>query len=168
MTASIAQRATSAQVDYLKSLLAQLEFAGRDMSGTRQSMNAAWTACQFDRRFASDMISVLRVEVEKLVARTPKVPDGRYAVKTDEGHYAFYRVWNGKRATLVYLMISDDEMWLGREVARTILAKITSVGPLEASKAYGSQIGACGVCGRTLTNPTSISNGIGPVCAGKF
>lgn len=39
---------------------------------------------------------------------------------------------------------------------------------LEEAKAYGALYGTCCVCGRTLTNETSIAAGIGPVCASKF
>jgi len=34
-------------------------------------------------------------------------------------------------------------------------------------KAYGALYGQCMICGRHLTNEESISEGIGPVCAGK-
>lgn len=36
---------------------------------------------------------------------------------------------------------------------------------LEQAKEYGAQFGVCCVCARTLTDPTSIDAGIGPVCA---
>lgn len=39
---------------------------------------------------------------------------------------------------------------------------------LEEAKAFGALYGTCCVCGRTLTNESSIAAGIGPVCAGKF
>lgn len=39
---------------------------------------------------------------------------------------------------------------------------------LEEAKAFGALYGTCCVCGRTLTNETSIEEGIGPVCAGRF
>lgn len=38
---------------------------------------------------------------------------------------------------------------------------------LEDAKEWGLLYGTCCVCGRTLTDETSIANGIGPVCAGK-
>jgi hypothetical protein len=37
-----------------------------------------------------------------------------------------------------------------------------------ALKAHGIDTGICGCCGRELTNPESIKNGIGPICAGRF
>lgn len=39
---------------------------------------------------------------------------------------------------------------------------------LEEAKSYGQLYGTCCLCGRTLTDETSIENGIGPVCAKKF
>lgn len=35
-------------------------------------------------------------------------------------------------------------------------------------QAYGQKTGQCGCCGRTLTHPTSVKLGIGPVCAGRY
>ena len=35
-------------------------------------------------------------------------------------------------------------------------------------KAHGINTGVCGCCGRELTNPESIANGIGPICADRF
>ena len=35
-------------------------------------------------------------------------------------------------------------------------------------KAHGIDTGICGCCGRELTNPESIENGIGPICADRF
>jgi len=40
--------------------------------------------------------------------------------------------------------------------------------PLEAAKKYGRESGRCCSCGRDLTDPASIENGIGPICATKF
>lgn len=40
--------------------------------------------------------------------------------------------------------------------------------PHEAAVAYGKKTGRCSCCGRELTDPESISAGIGPVCAKRF
>jgi hypothetical protein len=39
---------------------------------------------------------------------------------------------------------------------------------LEEAKEYGRKTGTCYMCSRELTNPVSIENGIGPICASKF
>lgn len=40
--------------------------------------------------------------------------------------------------------------------------------PAKAAKLHGMETGACCCCGRELTNRTSISLGIGPICAEKY
>jgi len=40
--------------------------------------------------------------------------------------------------------------------------------PLKAAKEYGRKTGNCCCCGRELTDPVSIANFIGPICAEKF
>lgn len=40
--------------------------------------------------------------------------------------------------------------------------------PKAALEVYGKETGVCGICNRTLTDPESIANGIGPVCARGF
>ena len=40
-------------------------------------------------------------------------------------------------------------------------------GGMEAVARIGIATGICGICGRTLTDETSIANGIGPICAEK-
>jgi uncharacterized protein DUF6011 len=39
---------------------------------------------------------------------------------------------------------------------------------IEEAKAFGALYGTCCVCGRTLTDETSIANGIGPICEGRI
>jgi hypothetical protein len=40
--------------------------------------------------------------------------------------------------------------------------------PIEAAIAYGRKTGICACCGRELTDPVSISQGIGPICASRW
>jgi hypothetical protein len=103
------------------------------------------------------------------------VPAGRYALDTQEGatnETAFYKVdrpaegrWAGY--TFVKLMVSDDEQRMSRAAGDAIVRKIAKVGAEAASARYGHEIGACGICGRTLTNDASRERGIGPICADK-
>lgn len=174
--ASQTRRASAAQVSYIKILLSQIAALDpKQADDLREDLNASWSAGEFTVTKASKVIELLIALINGINAQIASqtksavdVPDGRYAVRTDEGHFAFYRVWNGDRAVCVYQQLSDDEQRVPRATAKAVLAKISDVGPLEASKAYGQKIGVCGVCHRTLTNPDSIAAGIGPVCAGKF
>lgn len=50
------------------------------------------------------------------------------------------------------------------------LAKVLEVAadPLGMAKLYGKQTGNCSCCGRELTDPVSVANGIGPICESKW
>jgi hypothetical protein len=166
-------RATTEQTQDLQRLLARAEELGKNMSGTRRALNRAWTEGAYTVDLAADMIKIMLDEIDKIEQAVKSavcgvVADGRYAVRTDtdDEHYAFYRVWNGDRATLVYLLAAAREQRMPR-AARGVLAKIAE-DPYEAACAYGREIGVCGMCNRTLTNPESIAAGIGPICASKF
>lgn len=103
----------------------------------------------------------------------PKVPAGRYAIDYGNGVVKFFKVdvpvkgkWTGY--TFVKRVAGDDE-WPVRDYGQRSNI-LTTIGEdvLKASKLYGTKIGACGVCGRTLTDPESRAAGIGPICAAKF
>jgi hypothetical protein len=53
-----------------------------------------------------------------------------------------------------------------QDVAQEVLT--AAADPKAAAIAYGRRTGCCSVCGRELTDPTSVEAGIGPICAGKF
>lgn len=101
----------------------------------------------------------------------PEVPAGRYALRTDDT-VRFYRVdrpTKGQWAhyTFVTRQAGDDEWPVRNAVERQSLLGRIGQDVAAASKLYGTEIGACGVCGRTLTDETSRAAGIGPVCAVK-
>ena len=105
-------------------------------------------------------------------ALAAQVPAGRYAITGQDGTTDFYRIdkptegkWSGY--TFGKLQLSDDYQRIPFKNLYSVLERIVADGPEEASKRYGRELGHCGVCGRTLTNPESIERGIGPVCAGK-
>jgi hypothetical protein len=43
-----------------------------------------------------------------------------------------------------------------------------AVDPSQAARDYGKRTGTCCCCGRELTDPVSIANGIGPICASNW
>jgi hypothetical protein len=117
----------------------------------------------------------LAVKVAAPTAPAPavKIPAGRYAVETNAGHLAFYKVdtptegrWAGY--TFVTQQTGDTETPIkARNMREGILAQI-AVDVQGAMERYGREIGSCGHCGRTLTNEESRERGIGPVCADKM
>lgn len=66
-------------------------------------------------------------------------------------------------------LVQDGERW-SFEYAPGAMRKLGSrhLLTLEEAKEFGALYGTCCVCGRTLTNETSIEAGIGPICASKF
>lgn len=53
----------------------------------------------------------------------------------------------------------------GAELDRvTNLLTLIAANPREAAVQYGRETGTCACCGRTLTDPTSVALGIGPIC----
>ena len=101
------------------------------------------------------------------------VPAGRYALDgSGVNETVFYRVdrpeegkWAGY--TFVSRLEGPSEERVPRTQKEGILARIAE-DPAAASARYGREIGACGVCGRRLTNDDSRAAGIGPVCASKM
>jgi hypothetical protein len=108
--------------------------------------------------------------VAKPAAKPGKVPEGYYAIGA-EGDTKFYRVQHGKPGTkwdgfvFVDQQASDDFYAVkAREAKAAVLKAIEEQGVLESLVRYGHELGVCGVCHKTLTDPKSIADGIGPVC----
>jgi len=92
------------------------------------------------------------------------IPEGRYAIDwaSEDGpeRIDFYQLFGGK----LYAQASDE---LHPIIETAHMAKVLDAikaDPRGASLLYGIKLGACGVCGRTLTNQESRDLGIGPVC----
>lgn len=60
----------------------------------------------------------------------------------------------------------DGEFWKSRECEQRHIDQLNAIGddPLVEAQKHGHETGSCSCCGRTLTNPESIENGIGPIC----
>lgn len=102
----------------------------------------------------------------------PQVPAGRYAVENADNVLAFYVIRmkdNGSKIE-IYVKASHAEHLIPFTVPgyTTILQTILDAGLREATIRYGKELGACGVCGRELTDENSRAEGIGPVCAQRF
>lgn len=102
----------------------------------------------------------------------PELKRARYAIEVD-GVWKFYQVdkptegrWAGY--TFVKVQASDDTYPVRDREARAVILEAIAANPEEALANYGRQIGSCGICGRTLTDPDSIERGIGPICAGNL
>lgn len=186
MNDTSARPATRPQFDLIRTLLIELgEISplGVEMADlARVKMNdARFVSGDWNFETASEWITCLKalkvdarvdvapvVESAKPKVEIPEVPAGSYALESD-GVWKFYLVEVSQTGFVTVSVQHSDEasrLPFGPMVA--VLKRIVEVTPLEACKAYGRQIGECGKCHRTLTNPDSIAAGIGPVCAGRL
>jgi hypothetical protein len=106
------------------------------------------------------------------IERPADVPAGRYAIERI-GQIEFYRVdrpdegrWRGY--TFVTRQAGDNEFAVRNRQSREDVLTVIGRDPRAAMLRYGQEIGACGHCGRTLTNPESRAAGIGPICSRKM
>lgn len=136
----------------------------------------------FARAAASDFISkysalprkaqpVAVVKAETTSA-ADEVPAGRYALRGEDGVVKFYKLdrpTQGRWAGYTFLKAqASDDLWPVKnpmEKAR-ILGTIAQ-DVLAAERLYGTELGKCSRCGRTLTDETSRAYGIGPECRKK-
>lgn len=94
----------------------------------------------------------------------------RYAVDGfDTGNEVrFYKLRESKRGRrYLVAQVSDDERMVPWAEALIVARKIAA-DPTAAMLRYGTELGACGHCGRTLTNDESRALGIGPKCRQGF
>lgn len=93
-----------------------------------------------------------------------------YAVEI-EGTLKFYRIKQGRKAGFFFIDVqASDEFHPIRNgvTKRAIVKAIVEAGPENCMALYGQHIGACGRCGRTLTDAESRARGIGPDCWEKM
>lgn len=108
------------------------------------------------------------------------IPNGRYALTFSNGVTRFFKVntpdkgkWKGY--TFISYLKADGghgidsltEYKIQDKAKRDAVRQMIAADPEAASKNFGHKIGACGVCGRVLTDTASIAAGIGPICQGK-
>lgn len=167
--------ASPKQMGFLANLLAERELApGTDVENVKAMAARDGKRCS---RFIDELLTrphkartaVPTSSPAATVTSLPDVPEGRYAVDGEDGSLKFYTVdrpTEGKWAgyTFVSVWASDEKFPIrGLEAKRTILTKI-AVDPPAAMKRFGTEIGKCGRCGRTLTDELSRQRGIGPDC----
>lgn len=101
----------------------------------------------------------------------PRVQAGHYAIRDENGEWSFFKIdtpESGRWAGYVFVtrFVGDRKVRISRAMQAKVLREIGK-DPIKALRDYGHQIGSCGVCNRTLTDPDSIAAGIGPVCEAK-
>lgn len=172
--------ATTRQVEYIEDLLPQGGLTDKELNSARAELEdgldkqtaSAWIERLLSRRQEFGRKQREREAIENNEGSFAPIPAGHYAVTGNDGTTDFYRVdrpehgkWKG--FVFVKLQLSEEYVRLPIKTQVAISKKIEEEGPEKSSKKYGRELGRCGVCHRTLTNPDSIARGIGPVCAGN-
>lgn len=135
-----------------------------------------------DRRVAADKAKrdegVTWGDIRAAGEKLPNLPHMRYAIEVidfehgPEPVWKFYQIdkpqkgkWAGR--TFVSVMASDDTYPVRKPQSILAILGAIAADPEKAASDFGHQIGRCGICHRTLTDPESIAHGIGPVCRAK-
>jgi hypothetical protein len=88
-----------------------------------------------------------------------------------DGQGVVWRVKHNRDKTGLYAQrVIAGEGRVRFEYVHGAIARLLSTHQmtLEEGREYARLIGACCVCGRTLTDPTSVGDGIGPICRKQF
>lgn len=170
------ERVTDRQVSFAMALIAE-----RVLPNTQENAESTLVLRErvegLTKKAASDFIGGLlrekpiQVKPAPVAATLPEIPEGRYAIE-EAGAVKFYKVdapTQGKWAGYVFVKVlaSDVEYPIRDKDSRKRIIDTIAIDPQAASARYGQEIGACGICGRTLTDEESRARGIGPICAGK-
>jgi hypothetical protein len=175
MSNHTAFRATEKQLAFIDVLLQER----LDEEGRRKAYKAMSDGLDRDR--ASRWITDLKARPVLAAAQPnggvpaqgalPKVPNGHYALMID-GVYRFFKVntpTSGRFDGFVFVdaQASDDYFPIKNRAKKHEILTAIAADVRGALSAYGHELGKCGVCNRTLTDPVSIEQGIGPVCIQK-
>lgn len=104
--------------------------------------------------------------------RTPVTEDGMYQTK-DGSIFKVQVAVNGSGRLYAKKLVPNDDPAVNDwrfEYAPGALKLLCAEDRLTLDKAkkFGKMYGVCCNCGRTLTDETSIAEGIGPICAGRI
>lgn len=168
--------------DFYRSLLDQLNAKGAlsegQIAAIRRGMAKA--AERAAERKAKQMETATEVDVSAIEALFDKARESglkKLAFRTDRLHISPAPA-HGRNAGAIY--VKDRGEYAGKIVAGRFLAlrstaadvgdKLVELAadPIGVARFYGRETGVCCCCGRELTDPVSVANGIGPICEANW
>lgn len=139
----------------------------------RRDANLAAATGTANPRYAG--VRAAREEAKKVLAQLASDHDKfRVAVQLDPADkLRFFQLdmpLKGKWAGCLFMKEqASDELHRVRDIVREEAVLRAVIKDAEgALTRYGLELGACGMCGRTLTDEESRARGIGPICADKL
>lgn len=155
--------ATPGQIDFINVLKKERRVPESLVEGYRE----LWRRGGFTAKVASALISEMEMfpKIEKVYEKNVSL-EGIHNVKGQ-----VIKVQRARESGYLYTKVLTQGLD-GKWTFVRLQGGLKLVGPrtkitLEDAKKYGKLYGTCCICGRTLTDETSISNGIGPICAEK-
>lgn len=110
------------------------------------------------------------LDVEFSSKRSSQLPDGRYALATEDG-FAFYHLTTGRRtrSQRVYRYHSDSRQLLSLRQGYQVRQAILSAGIEASTELFKAQSRRCIKCGKRLTDTqlAATHGGYGPECVKK-
>ena len=146
---------------------------GYTYADARRDTNLAAATGTANPRYAG--VRAAREEAKKVLAQLASDHDKfRVAVQLDPADkLRFFQLdmpLKGKWAGCLFMKEqASDELHRVRDIVREEAVLRAVIKDAEgALTRYGLELGACGMCGRTLTDEESRARGIGPICADKL
>ena len=176
---SMSKPASPRSASWAMSILAERDCSAMYSDRQRDDIMESIRANECEQRVVSTVIDTCRnaprlapLAPKAAPATLPDVPEGRYALDA-EGVVKFYKVdrpEKGKWAGWVFVkaLASDNEYPIRNNAEKARILGEIAADVQGAFARYGLEIGACGVCNRTLTDEDSRARGIGPVCMEKM
>lgn len=133
-------------------------------------MAPAGLAATFEEGMAASQASRLIDKLVKCPWKNEK-PQVKKGEPVCEGFYCqgldYYKVQTSKSSGKRYAKIWNGQGW---DFAPGAIYKLTDADKLTQEQAamFGKKTGHCCICSKLLTNPESVSAGIGPICSGKM
>lgn len=122
-----------------------------------------------DKRHTSNLIDLLLQIKPTATSAQAVLEAGMY--RKDDVIYKVQKAVHGSGNLYAKRLVLDlDSEGFTFEYAPGVVRNLTADDrmTLEEAKSFGALYGTCVVCGRTLTNETSIAEGIGPICANRI
>lgn len=169
--------ATEKQLAFLKRLKAERQPTPEAVQAVQLGYQL-WDAEAFDTKAASAVIDVLLaaplLETPASAPTNQQPPEGMHKVGNEiykvqvavhgSGQPYAKRLVLGPRDELTGI---PEMSWVYAPGASKALTTVTLM-PVEAAQEFGRLYNRCCVCGRVLTDETSVARGIGPICEGRF
>jgi len=115
---------------------------------------------------------------EKAKEQGLKRPRIRFLIEGNRRAVIYAAISTGKNPGCFYVKVSSDyagmvhadggaDWRLNQNEPVKVALRALDNDPIKVLAQYGHETGECGICGKTLTDPISVSRGIGPVCLGR-